>query len=172
MIHTVISSPIGDLLATASNDGLTGLYTAEHVRKPRPDGERADGPFAALAGQLEEYFAGQRRDFDVPLALRGTDFQLRVWRELGRIPFGETVSYAQLATRLGSPRAVRAVGLANGRNPVSLVVPCHRVIGSDGALTGYAGGLAVKRWLLDHEAALAQPSRSTGLAASNQPVSR
>jgi len=104
------------------------------------------------AAQLAEYFAGARRDFDVPLAPRGTGFQQRVWRELAKIPYGQTRSYGELARSLGRPTASRAVGAANGRNPISILVPCHRVVAGTGALTGYAGGLAAKRWLLEHEA--------------------
>jgi methylated-DNA-[protein]-cysteine S-methyltransferase len=102
--------------------------------------------------ELSGYFAGRRRDFSVPIRLEGTPFQLRVWRALATIPFGATLSYAELAERIGDPRAVRAVGAANGRNPLAILLPCHRVIGSDGSLTGFAGGLPLKRWLLDHEA--------------------
>lgn len=107
---------------------------------------------ALAAAQLAEYFDGARRDFDVPLAPRGTGFQRLVWRELAKIPYGETRSYGELARALGRPAASRAVGAANGRNPISILVPCHRVIAGSGALTGYAGGLAAKRWLLEHEA--------------------
>jgi methylated-DNA-[protein]-cysteine S-methyltransferase len=107
---------------------------------------------ARTAAQLAEYFAGERRDFDVPLAPRGTGFQQRVWRELGKIPYGETRSYGELARAIGRPAASRAIGAANGKNPISILVPCHRVIAGTGALTGYAGGLAAKRWLLEHEA--------------------
>jgi methylated-DNA-[protein]-cysteine S-methyltransferase len=102
--------------------------------------------------QLDAYFAGELEEFDLPLALHGTEFQLRVWDELARIPFAETISYKELALRLGDLKLVRAVGLANGRNPISIVIPCHRVIGADGTLVGYGGGLDRKRWLLDHEA--------------------
>src|SRR4029079_15469667 len=100
------------------------------------------------------YFDGRLREFDVPLSLHGTDFQLRVWHALCEIPFGQTISYAELARRLGKPQAMRAVGAANGRNPVSIIVPCHRVVGSTGSLTGFGGGLPRKRWLLDHEGAV------------------
>jgi methylated-DNA-[protein]-cysteine S-methyltransferase len=115
---------------------------------------------ARAATQLAEYFAGARRVFDVPLAPRGTDFQQGVWRELARIPYGETRSYGELARVLGRPSASRAVGAANGKNPISILVPCHRVIAGSGALTGYAGGLDAKRWLLAHEAR----ARAPGLA--------
>jgi methylated-DNA-[protein]-cysteine S-methyltransferase len=103
--------------------------------------------------QLEEYFGGDRRVFDLPLDLVGSEFQVAVWRSLADIPYGTTATYGEQAARLGRPSAVRAVGAANGRNPVSIVLPCHRVVGADGSLTGFAGGLAAKRWLLDHESA-------------------
>jgi methylated-DNA-[protein]-cysteine S-methyltransferase len=109
------------------------------------------GPLPAAARQLKEYFAGKRREFALPLRLDGTEFQQRVWGELTKIPFGETRSYGQLAKRLNNPNGSRAVGLANGRNPIAIIVPCHRVIGADGSLTGYGGGLPRKRWLLAHE---------------------
>jgi methylated-DNA-[protein]-cysteine S-methyltransferase len=108
-------------------------------------------PLGEAVRQLSEYFAGTRRTFHLPLRLQGTEFQQRVWRELTEIPYGETWSYGQLARRIGNPNASRAVGLANGRNPISILVPCHRVIGADGSLTGYGGGLERKQWLLAHE---------------------
>ena len=141
-------SPVGDILLEAENGRLTGLYL-------RHDGKVASGDdpvFDAAREQLDAYFAGELEEFDLPLALHGTPFQLRVWDELARIPFAETISYKELALRLGDIKLVRAVGLANGRNPVSIVIPCHRVIGADGTLVGYGGGLERKRWLLDHEA--------------------
>jgi methylated-DNA-[protein]-cysteine S-methyltransferase len=152
MIHSSVESPVGDLLLVGDGSSLTALYTAEHVRLPSPPGDRVDRPFADVRAQLTEYFAGVRHEFDLPLAPHGTDFQRQVWAELRRIPFAETTTYGELAERIGNPRAVRAVGMANGRNPISIIVPCHRVIGSDGTLTGYAGGLAAKEWLLAHEA--------------------
>jgi methylated-DNA-[protein]-cysteine S-methyltransferase len=108
-------------------------------------------PLAAATRQLNEYFAGTRREFDLPLRSQGTQFQQRVWRELAAIPYGQTWSYGDLAARIGKPSASRAVGLANGRNPISILVPCHRVIGANGSLTGYGGGLERKQWLLEHE---------------------
>jgi methylated-DNA-[protein]-cysteine S-methyltransferase len=144
---TLHPSPVGDILLRADADGrLSELYLRHDVT------EAGDGPFDAAREQLDAYFAGELETFDLPLALHGTDFQRRVWAELARIPFAETISYKELALRLGDLKLVRAVGLANGRNPVSIVVPCHRVIGSDGTLVGYGGGLERKRWLLDHEA--------------------
>jgi methylated-DNA-[protein]-cysteine S-methyltransferase len=114
-----------------------------------------DPVLSAARTQLDQYFAGQRRDFDLPLCPAGTAFQRAVWGELMRIPFAATTSYGDVASRVGRPRAVRAVGAANGRNPIALIVPCHRVIGSDGTLTGYGGGLPIKRWLLAHEQRIA-----------------
>jgi methylated-DNA-[protein]-cysteine S-methyltransferase len=151
MIHSYLPSPIGQVLVTADGRGLTGLYTCEHVRLPVELGARADAEFAVVRDQLAEYFAGERTEFDLPLAPAGTEFQQRVWQLLRAIPLGQTRTYGQLAAELGNPAAMRAVGLANGRNPISIIVPCHRVIGSTGALTGYAGGLAAKQWLLEHE---------------------
>jgi methylated-DNA-[protein]-cysteine S-methyltransferase len=152
MIHSIVESPIGDLLLVGDGRSLRALYTAEHVRLPETTGDRSDRAFTAARTQLAEYFAGVRQEFDLPLAPRGTDFQQQVWAELRRIPFGETTTYGALAERIGNPRSVRAVGMANGRNPISIIVPCNRVIGSDGSLTGYAGGLPAKQWLLGHEA--------------------
>jgi methylated-DNA-[protein]-cysteine S-methyltransferase len=150
-----IDSPLGPLRLFADGDELTGLYLPN---QPAPEGAReARTPVLALAAaQLAEYFAGERRDFDVPLAPRGTGFQQRVWRELGKIPYGETRSYGDLARAIDRPSASRAVGAANGKNPISILVPCHRVIAGSGALTGYAGGIDAKRWLLAHEARPAQ----------------
>jgi methylated-DNA-[protein]-cysteine S-methyltransferase len=147
MLYTRHPSPVGDLLLLGSDDGLTGLY----MHGEPPAGARP-APFDAARDQLDAYFAGELERFDLPLAAAGTPFQLRVWDELQRIPFGETISYSELAERIGNPRTVRAVGLANGRNPISIIVPCHRVIGADGSLVGYGGGLERKRWLLEHEA--------------------
>jgi methylated-DNA-[protein]-cysteine S-methyltransferase len=149
-------SPVGDLLLVADDDGLRGLYLPDPRHAPPAIDRRAGhGPIAAAREQLDAYFAGALERFDLPLAPDGTPFQLRVWDELQRIPFGETISYSELADRIGDPRAVRAVGLANGRNPLAIVVPCHRVIGADGSLVGYGGGLERKRWLLEHEAVAA-----------------
>ncbi len=125
------------------------------MEKREPQGDALAGEqipvLKAAARQLEEYFAGDRRDFDLPVALHGTAFQRKVWEQLQGIPCGETLSYGQLAKRIRQPSASRAVGLANGRNPVSIVIPCHRVIGADGSLTGYGGGIERKQWLLEHE---------------------
>jgi methylated-DNA-[protein]-cysteine S-methyltransferase len=155
--YTTITSPLGNLLALGDCELLTGLYLPDHKGGPQPTVSRqaADAPFAALRDQLGEYFAGERQDFDVPIRLSGTPFQQRVWRELARIPYGATITYAELARRMGNPAASRAVGAANGRNPISILVPCHRVVGANGELTGYAGGLAKKQWLLAMERAAA-----------------
>ncbi len=150
-----MESPIGPLTLSGSGDVLSGLYMESHApaAPPVPAGAvRDDTAFAAARAQLAEYFAGERTGFDLPLRLTGTPFQVDVWEALRAIPYGETVSYGELARRIGRPAAVRAVGLANGRNPVSIVVPCHRVIGANGSLTGYGGGLDRKRHLLALEA--------------------
>jgi methylated-DNA-[protein]-cysteine S-methyltransferase len=151
MSYDLVPSPLGPLLLTGDGHALTGLYPPGHIRLPVPVGTRDPAVFGAVREQLVEYFAGERLSFDLPLAPGGTAFQQRVWAELCRIGYGATSTYSELAVRVGRPAAVRAVGSANGRNPISIVVPCHRVVGRDGALTGYAGGLAAKRWLLDHE---------------------
>jgi methylated-DNA-[protein]-cysteine S-methyltransferase len=154
LAHTRIDSPIGELLLVGDGDALHGLYMQQGRRPiaPDPGWRRASEPFADVAAQLGEYFAGERTAFDVPLALHGSEFELRVWSALQEIPYGATTSYGELARRIGHPTGARAVGLANGRNPVAVIVPCHRVIGADGTLTGYGGGLERKRLLLDLEA--------------------
>ena len=151
MRYSTLTTPIGELLLTADEDGaLTGVNLPN--RHPDPAGwERDDELLADARRQLTEYFAGARTTFDLPLRPAGTPFQLRVWEALLRIPYGETASYGEIARELGHPTASRAVGAANGRNPIAIVVPCHRVIGSNGSLTGYAGGLECKRALLDLE---------------------
>ena len=152
--YTTLKSPIGELVLTASEKGLTGLYTPEHpLYEEAKKGERDPGPFKAAVKQLDEYFSGKRTEFSLPLAATGTDFQKRTWKALRTIRFGKTQSYGQIAKALKSPNASRAVGLANSKNPVCIIVPCHRVIGANGKLTGYAGGLKAKKWLLNHEAA-------------------
>jgi methylated-DNA-[protein]-cysteine S-methyltransferase len=150
-----VASPIGTLLLTGDGGVLGGVYMERHRHGPEPEvrsGQRDDPAFKAAREQLEAYFAGQLTVFDLPLAPQGTEFQQRVWMALRDIPYGETISYAELARRIGKPLAVRAVGGANGRNPISIIVPCHRVIGADGSLTGFGGGIERKRWLLRHEA--------------------
>lgn len=154
-----IPTPMGTLIATAMDAALTGLYFEEGKRpmQMRPDWQLDPKalPLRACAAQVAEYFDGRRRAFDLPLAAAGTDFQKRVWREIARIPYGETVSYAELAKRAGASGSARAAGAATGRNPLAIIVPCHRVVGSDGSITGYAGGLERKVRLLELEGALA-----------------
>ena len=157
-IRMTTPSPLGMLHLHAAADELVGLYFPGRPAPPAVEGRSE--VLARAAGQLAEYFAGRRRGFDLPLGPRGTEFQALVWRALLRIPFGETCSYGALARSIGRPAASRAVGAANGRNPISILVPCHRLIGGDGDLTGYGGGLAAKRWLLDHERAYLEPSPS------------
>jgi methylated-DNA-[protein]-cysteine S-methyltransferase len=148
--YSYIDCPLGRMFIRGDEQFVTGLFMPRYKgwRGPDASWRQSDASFVAAREQLAEYFAGERQQFDVPLKLVGTAFQLRVWQELVRIPFGTTISYAQLAQRLGKPTASRAVGHANGRNPISIIVPCHRVIGADGKLTGYAGGVDKKRWLL------------------------
>jgi methylated-DNA-[protein]-cysteine S-methyltransferase len=148
---TTLETPVGPLRLVASDTGLRSVSFRGEA--PALDAVEGDSPVLVQAAcQLGEYFAGTRTGFTIPLDLRGTPFQLDAWQRLEDIPYGETVSYAEQARRVGRPRAVRAIGAANGSNPVPIVLPCHRVIGSDGSLTGFGGGLQVKRALLDHEA--------------------
>jgi methylated-DNA-[protein]-cysteine S-methyltransferase len=155
--HTVVNSPVGPLTLVASDGALVGLYMDEQRHRPEPAtfGEPDAGQdgelFAHAAGQLEEYFDGERTAFDLRLALDGTAFQRRVWAALQDIPYGQTMSYGEIADQIGQPSASRAVGLANGKNPIGIIVPCHRVVGSDGSLTGYGGGIERKHYLLAHE---------------------
>lgn len=150
--YTYADSPFGPLLLTGNGEALTGLYMDGQRHGPgvAPEWRRADHrePFARARAELEAYFAGLGTTFTVPLAPFGTAFQSRVWEELRRIPYGETISYGELARRIGAPAASRAVGLANGRNPIGIVIPCHRVIGAGGRLVGYGGGLDRKSFLL------------------------
>ena len=148
-----MDSPIGQLRLVADDEGLREIRFAEprHPRATPATWVRASAPLAFARTQLQEYFAGERVDFDLPLHPLGTPFQLSVWRELAQIPYGVTASYGELAKRIKHPTAVRAVGAANGRNPIPIVVPCHRVIGSNGSLTGFGGGLPVKKFLLELE---------------------
>ena len=158
---TTVTSPLGDLLLTADDRGLTGLFMTPHPTGSPDDGHRRDdhdGMLAEVRRQLEQYFGGGRTEFDVPLALARTPFQQRVWSGLCDIPYGETISYGTLARRIGKPTAQRAVGLANGRNPVAVIVPCHRVIGANGSLTGYGGGLDRKQILLALEQGIPAPT--------------
>ena len=144
-----IDTPLGPLVAVAAGDG--GLRSLAFDDEERPPRAPAPGVLADTRRQLSEYFAGERTTFELPLSAGGTPFQQRVWRALAAIPYGETVSYGELAATIGAPHAARAVGLANGRNPIPIVVPCHRVIGADGRLTGYGGGLERKWALLELE---------------------
>jgi O-6-methylguanine DNA methyltransferase len=158
-IHfTEMDTPIGILRICGTEKGLTGLFMEEHRHGPEDSDQRAwqrdETLFAEACAQITDYFAGRRTTFDLALdreALGGTPFQTRVWQELEKIPYGATISYGELAKRIDNPAAVRAVGLANGKNPISIIVPCHRVIGANGSLTGYGGGMERKRWLLDLE---------------------
>ena len=152
-----MDSPVGTLRLVADRRGLREIrFERERHPKPAHAGWVRDAaPLRSARAQLEEYFAGVRKDFELPLHAVGTAFQLEVWEELRRIPYGATISYGELARRIGKPQAMRAVGAANGRNPLPIVVPCHRVIGADGSLTGFGGGLPTKRHLLALEAQVA-----------------
>lgn len=153
-LYSFVESPLGALLVRRDDVGLTHLYlpSGRHSTTPPDDAGRDDAAFADVRTQLDEYFAGNRTEFDLPLHPTGTPFQQRVWTELARIPHGATRTYGDIAGHIDAPGSARAVGLANGQNPISIVVPCHRVIGANGSLTGYGGGLAAKQWLLGHEA--------------------
>lgn len=153
MVHDTIPTPIGPLLLVGDGSGLVHIDLPE-ARRPLaidPAWRHDAAAFTDARAQFDAYFAGTRQDFVLPLSPRGTDFQRRVWDALCDIGYGETISYAELARRIGNPRASRAVGLANGANPLAIIVPCHRVIGANGSLTGYGGGLNAKQWLLAHE---------------------
>jgi len=157
LYSTTHQTPVGDLTLIASDQGLRAiLWPKESARRAGIAERPRRGPdhriLKQTAAQLDEYFAGTRRSFDIPLDLEGTRFQVAAWRALASIPFGGTTSYGQQAAALGIPTAARALGAANRANPVCIVLPCHRVIGADGSLTGFAGGLPTKQWLLDHEA--------------------
>lgn len=153
-LYAYFNSPIGPLLLSGDGVALSGLHfsTGSKAQGAQPHWRPAEGAFTQVKRQLEEYFAGQRKCFELTLSAAGTPFQRSVWQALMEIPYGETVSYADIARRIGNPKAVRAVGTANGCNPVGIIVPCHRVIGSNGSLTGFGGGLESKRYLLQHEA--------------------
>jgi len=150
MLYTQIESPVGPLLLVADDVGLREILfvNGRHHARPDPGWKEQATPFKETIRQLHAYFAGELEDFALPLAPQGTAFQLTVWKRLCDIPYGETISYGQLARRIGNPNASRAVGLANGANPIPIVIPCHRVIGSNGKLTGYGGGLPIKEKLL------------------------
>ena len=156
--YSIYPSPLGDLLLTSDGKALTGLTMCQRRGKPAAGPEaswqRDDSVFQAVREQLAAYFRGKLREFELPLRMDGTPFQQMVWKGLRAIPYGETVSYAELARRIGRPGASRAVGSANGRNPIAIVIPCHRVIAADGTIGGYGGGLDRKEWLLQHEVAV------------------
>lgn len=151
--HTVVESPVGPLTLVATDGVLSGLYMNAQRHRPATDsfGPADVNLFAEVAGQLDAYFAGRLTDFDVPITLAGSVFQKRVWNALRSIPYGETITYGELADQIGQHGAARAVGLANGRNPVSIIIPCHRVVGAAGKLTGYGGGIERKQQLLTLE---------------------
>lgn len=153
MLYCDLFTPVGRLLVAGDEEGLRRISFQSGFNPVEPAGEwrRSEEPFREASAQLEAYFAGELRKFDLALTPEGTPFQREVWSALTNIPYGETVSYGELARRLGRPNASRAVGAANGRNPIPIVIPCHRVIGADGSLTGFGGGLSIKRRLLELE---------------------
>ncbi len=151
--YCYLDSPLGQLFVQGDGQFVTGLFLPQHKGWTGPSAtwKESDASFTVVREQLTEYFAGERKLFDVPIKPAGTSFQQQVWQQLVRIPFGTTITYAQLARCVDNPAASRAVGNANGRNPISIIVPCHRVIGTSGKLTGYAGGVSKKEWLLNWE---------------------
>lgn len=152
-----MESPVGRLRLFSNGDALTGVYFDDHRPEPKDDQGRVEAsPFSPAIAQLQQYFIGERDTFDLPVSLSGTEFQLQVWEALQQIQPGETVTYSDIAQSCGRPKSSRAVGAAVGRNPVSIIVPCHRVIGASGSLTGFAGGIARKQWLLQREGVLAK----------------
>ena len=167
MFETIMESPVGELRLVASDDALVGVFFEDHTPAPSIVARRVDThPVLIVAAhQLAEYFTGTRRTFDLPLAPHGTEVQREVWLALATIPFGTTTSYGALASAIRRPGSARAIGHANARNPLSIVLPCHRVVATNGALTGYAGGLDRKRWLLAHEGSL-----HASVAAACQPT--
>jgi len=168
---TTVESPVGPLTLTKRDGLLSSLYMQHQRHAPTrsPECRRDDKGFDEVTEQLDAYFAGALTEFDLPMTMAGTDFQRRVWAALREIPYGETISYGELARWVERPKASRAVGLANGRNPIGIIVPCHRVIGADGSLTGYGGGLERKVWLLEHEARHSGPAPLT-LALQAEPA--
>jgi methylated-DNA-[protein]-cysteine S-methyltransferase len=163
-VYELLHSPVGELLLVGDGEQLSRLVFAgaEPASAIAPASKRSRGAFAEARTQLAEYFEGTRQSFDLPLRPTGTAFQQSAWRALAEIPYGTTRSYGEQAARLGRPRAARAVGAANGRNPIPIIVPCHRLVGHDGELTGFGGGLERKRHLLEHEAAVARGSLQLG----------
>jgi len=151
--YSRFESPVGPLLLAGSKTGLqlVSFGAGNRTKRVEPEWRRDDSAFVEVVRQLQSYFIGERKTFDLALVLEGTDFQRRVWTALRKIPYGETISYKELAEIIGSPKAVRAVGAANGANPIPIIIPCHRVIGNDGSLTGFGGGLPLKKHLLELE---------------------
>ena len=162
LLYTTMTSPVGELLLVGNDHSLKYIYFESHAFHPPTDWRPIDALPYPIVEQLTAYFAEDLREFDLPLDPEGTTFQLKVWAALKEIPYGETISYLELARRIGNPDSVRAVGLANGKNPLSIVVPCHRIIGNDGSLVGYGGGLPIKEALLELEGAL-QPAPQLSL---------
>lgn len=173
--YTYIESPIGPLLVAGDNTALHYLSFPSGLKSfaPRPAWHRSDKPFTEVRRQLTAYFKGDLRRFDLPLHLTGTDFQKQVWRYLSQIPFGHMRSYGEVASELGKPKACRAVGAANGNNPIPIILPCHRVIGTNGALTGFGGGIPTKLYLLEHEDVLLklETGSSDGSSSAKRPTS-
>jgi methylated-DNA-[protein]-cysteine S-methyltransferase len=163
--HTIIETPIGELTLVAEDGALSGVYFPGHWTRPDPAtfGERSDSGFEEVERQLAEYLGGERTSFDLPTAAAGDEFQRRVWELIDRIPYGQTTTYGEIARELGNPTLARRVGGAVAHNPLSVIVPCHRVVGKDGTLTGYAGGLRRKQFLLTLEGALEAPERGSEL---------
>ena len=158
-VTRTVPSPVGPLLLVGDGARLTGLFMTKQRHHPVIESPTEDPEaYADAVTQLDEWFAGERREFDLALAPRGSAFQKQVWDVLRQIPFGDTMTYGEVAARVGRPGSARAIGAAVGRNPIGIVVPCHRVVGASGALTGYAGGLDRKKWLLDHEKAVGAPT--------------
>jgi methylated-DNA-[protein]-cysteine S-methyltransferase len=159
---TELKSPVGALFLTSNGEAITWLIMEKQKDGPKPadDWRHDDNLFQEAAKQLKAYFAGELTEFDLPLAPAGTQFQQRVWAELRKIPYGSTINYGELARRVGNPKAARAAGAANGSNPISIIIPCHRVIGSNNHLTGYGGGIERKRFLLDLEAGIRARNQS------------
>lgn len=172
LCYSYIASPVGSLLIAGDEAALHFLSfpTGHKSFGPHPDWHRSDAPFLEARRQIDAYFAGDLRKFELPLRLAGTDFQNGVWHHLSRIAFGETRTYGQFAKELGKPKASRAVGAANGNNPVPIILPCHRVIGANGSLTGFGGGLSTKAFLLRHEGVLGEEDGQLGLFAGQPPV--
>jgi methylated-DNA-[protein]-cysteine S-methyltransferase len=172
IFYTTLDSPVGALVLTSKGEAVTGLFMDKYKGEPFSIGDwtRDDGLFRDAADQLRAYFAGELIEFDLPIAPGGAPFQQRVWAELLKIPYGSTISYGELARRIGNPKAARAVGSANGDNPISIIVPCHRVIGSNGKLTGYGGGIERKKFLLEFETGtLARRSKDAKYHVSTSP---